>query len=106
MLFEKSNLKFKDEYFTRHENDLIALRHDTNLKKIGKKTDMASIPSYLLPKQIKAGLSLENARLQTKKKNFWKKGLTKKEKIERQRKRKAENPLRTKAKKEKMSKTA
>jgi len=96
--------RLQDEYFTRHENDLIALRHDTNLKRIGKKSDMASIPGYLLPKQIKNSLNLENAKLNGKGKgkgNMWKKGLTKKERIERQKKRRAEDPLRTKAKRTK-----
>lgn len=85
---------------------MIALRHDTNLKKIGKKSDMSSIPSYLVPKQIKNSMSLENAKLKgATNKNFWKKGMSQKERIVRQKKRRAEDPLKTKAKRVKEVKT-
>lgn len=93
--------KLAEEYFSRHENDLLALRHDTNLKKVSRKSDLANIPSYLLPAQIKNSLNIENARLKSKPKNYHKKGLSTKQKQQLQKKRKAQDPLKTKAKRSK-----
>ena len=61
---------------------------------------MASIPKYLLPKQIKNSLNFENAKLRTENKGK-RKGLTQKERIQRQKKRRAEDPLKKNAKRTK-----
>jgi len=93
--------KLQEEYFTRHENDLMALRHDANLKKVTKRSDLANIPTYLLPAQIKNSLNIENARLKPQTKNYHKKGLSTKEKQALLKKRRANDPLKTKAKRAK-----
>ena len=62
---------------------------------------MASIPGYLLPKQIKNSLNFENAKLRGDSKNHKRKGLTHKERLQRQKKRRAEDPLKKNAKRTK-----
>jgi hypothetical protein len=79
----------------------MALRHDANLKKVTKRSDLANIPTYLLPAQIKNSLNIENARLKPATKNYHKKGLSTKEKQALLKKRRANDPLKTKAKRAK-----
>ena len=83
--------KLQEEYFTSHENDLLALRHDAKLTKISQQ-NLASLPDYLLPKQIKQhNQSMRQEKNGKRKKNFWKKN--KSEAIKDKKRRKAEDPL-------------
>jgi len=83
--------KLQEEYFTSHENDLLALRHDAKFKKISQQ-NLASLPDYLIPKQIKKGMKMGiESGNGKRKRNFWKK--TKSEAIQAKKLKKKEDPL-------------
>ena len=82
--------KLQEEYFTAHENDLLALRHDAKFKKVSQQ-NLSSLPDYLIPKQIKKGMKMGTETGNKRKRNFWKK--TKAEAIQAKKLKKKEDPL-------------
>jgi len=82
--------KLQEEYFTAHENDLLALRHDAKFKKVSQQ-NLSSLPDYLIPKQIKKGMKMGSETGHKRKRNFWKK--TKAEAIQAKKLKKKEDPL-------------